>query len=299
MKIHVSKLQANDATIEAELLDPDSGSDVDEDAEAKLTRLRQAAGAGQQDEASESTPGSHAQRVKQSKGKNTGQKAGDDASGQVWQGMAVSTEGPITIDPLDPASPDDSLLAAQPMPAQNGIHLVNGHNRAHIKTAAEQKGLPTRAQALLPPAANGHAAKQSPGKLVPKIAKRAAQVMLEAQPADRDQQGSEPGVTHTSNSAPAFIWSKAFDGEKQGYHFGKGKQGLGYYRDSRVSDGPLSAAKRRRKEAEVSQASKDGETDDAIAEFAARQDPQDGTDNTDAVAGEGQIQRILQNYKYK
>ena len=242
--------QANDASIEDELLHPESGSDADEDAEAKLGRLRKA-GTGsrlsQQDELADRVTAAQQERRK---GRKAKQKVGDpsaeaDLDKRVWQGMTASTEGPTTINGIDQAArdPADSVYGTKHSKVRALQREGNGIAQAEVTardgvlahTAAGQKSLHSRAQILLPSRISTQHGLDPHSRQSTRASskKMAVSVGPQMQSSGMQPAGSDPPeALELGSIAPDFIRSKSFSGEKPGYHFGKGQHGVGYYTDA-------------------------------------------------------------------
>ena len=225
---------------------------MDEDAEAKLLRLRQAAGNNRNASQDATAAAYQAPSQKQSKGRKAKQKSRAAAAEQQhgdedWQGIVAVTEGPTSIESNPPGillngngnvpavAIRDGDVEQSEQPAQNGVT---------DRASAAQIILQSRAEILSPQA------KQQKGKAGPKSAGKRKPVSIGPLPhASAAADGESSAKVEKGEVArPAFIGSKAFSGERVGYRFGKGKQGLGYYQDRAAKPTGGAAAKRRRSE---------------------------------------------------
>ena len=245
---------------------------MEEDAEAKLLRLRQAAGNHRDDRQDAAAPAHQGPGQKQSKGRKARQKSAAAATQQTdgdedWQGIVAVTEGPTSIDTNGPhtlfngnapaAVNGEGDVERSEQPVQNGF--TGGPSPAQII-------LHSRAEILSPQA-------KQKGKSGPKALGKRKPVSIGPLPhtsaaADGD---SDARVGEGEVAAPAFIRSKAFSGGKVGYSFGKGKRGLGYYMDADVKANGWPNAKRRKSVIgiEDSQAEVDGVLEDIATGGAA------------------------------
>ncbi len=273
--------QANNAGIDAELLEADSGSDMDEDAEAKLARLRQAAQASKP-HSSDSTPtAAPALSQKQIRGRKARQKAettGDEKlQEEKWQGMIAATEGPTSVYTESPhtllnGSNTDPTPTSETKFADQSVHQAQ--NGGPARQSAVQIILQSRAEALSPQV------RKEARHVGPQSNRKRKQVSIgpllqTAAEGKRDTEDSMSAFEGEQPAGAAFIKSKTFGGEKLGYRFGKGKQGLGYYLEAGTGVEIKTNAKRWKSEAAGME---EGTEVDAIVEELA-------TDSAAAAGG--------------
>lgn len=269
-------LQANDAGLEAELVAGESGSDEDEDAEAKLTRLRKAAGTQQPAGTSEHKTLPPVREKRRRIGRTAELEPADTRLGnELQEGIASASRGPLEIEISNNDRPAYEI-ATEPAQQNNEQDLeplpgdITAGDGVLAKTAAGQRALRSRAHILQPPLSNGQTVtlpKINAGKTV-----RAVQV----------QAGK-------SAPEPAFIPSETFSGERPGFAFGSGRQGLGYYKGAN-----LQPERKHRRTSPTSPGRPDqGLLDDAVHDLALEAAYEDDEGDQDKDQGNTLHQVIL------
>lgn len=273
--------------MEDELLEAGSASDIEEDAEAKLERLRKAAAHNQRqsggDAQTSGLPSNCPQpqsRKKKARQKELEKHADDDLEEGVWGGIAVSTADNAFIDiGLQNESPNQATEAGPPLAGNTDEPLASGQDRLFARVAAGQRGMNSRATILssADKAANGISNVPN-GKLPPatKSPKKVIKVSVgpgtmasapeETHTDSLEERGNGDAIAVNKAERPDFIRCKLFQGEKMGYHFSTGKQGLGYYLDDKAL--PKAKAKKRRSEAQQVDCVDEFDLDGTIAEIA-------------------------------
>lgn len=277
--------KANDADLDEELLDADGGSDVDEDAEAKLTRLREAAAeqsplAEATPDAEDPVPKNRSKRGKLKRSRDSGIKQ-SGLEAEIQQRLTATTDGPQSI---QPSTPDDFAVSSSPL-LDRGLQLADQSKSAAPadvlhRTAVGQASLQARSQILTPHLNGKQNTRSSPGKstaTTPGIRGAVSigpQFISETEPIvsiSRVENASE-GSQEEAAAAP-FIRSDTFDGVKPGYYFGKGTQGQGYYASSKCLDPKQQSkkirAKRRKLQEDNGFTAEKEAVDEAIAELVS------------------------------
>lgn len=257
-------------------MDPDSGSDVDEDAEAKLLRLRQAAGKSKNSGEDAAPTALQIARQKPTRGRKAKQKGGKAAAEErddEWQGIVAATDSPTSIDIDVPDRLPNSKASNISVADQSA--QPSEQNGSAAKPSAAQLILQSRAEILTPQAGRQN------GKAAPKSAGKRKQVSIGPllRTATAQNENSEvPEILPEENQAaqPPFIKSKAFSGEKVGYRFGKGKSGVGYYLDKGAKASSNPDAKRRRVDTEKPE--EGAEIDDVLEDIATGNGAQHAVD---------------------